>query len=463
VIYKPSKLYAMWDTWLYYHKGTHYLYYLTMGPTERQGWHGQGVALATSTDGVHWNEGGVVIPKDDGATGLGTGSVWKAADFEKTGRFLSNYSTWFDWAIQSQTIRFAESTDLVHWKKLGADFEFKADPRWYEVWPEYPNARWDCIYTVPRPGGGLYGYWTALPKERVGFGFGETLDGVRWTALEPPVVEGTGQGEVGAIEWIGDRYYMQYHGGNLVLTSDRPQGPWRPVSKNPVLLGGNAYFTRFHPTPDGLLVNHQCTTRSDCVGEGTCCLAPLKRAVVDAEGTLRLGYWEGNDRLKGKPVAVAAGAAAGGIVTLLGNTFDADKGFIVEGTLRPGTVLPHTARPNVGLIPCPGDLDIGGIYVEWEHGKGTALVVDRTGSEETGVTDEGRSFWKRDGSIQRDVALGESARFRLLVKESFVEFYLDDVLILVYSVPGRATGRVGVVGRATAAGLSNWRGWEFSL
>ena len=26
------------------------------------------------------------------------------------------------------------------------------------------NSRWDCIYTIPRDAGGLYGYWTATPK-----------------------------------------------------------------------------------------------------------------------------------------------------------------------------------------------------------------------------------------------------------------------------------------------------------
>ena len=245
MLYRPAKNYALWDTWLYYHQGTHYLYYLTMGPTERQGWHGQGVAMATSKDGMHWDEVGVVIPKDDGATGMGSGAVWKASDFETTGRYIMNYSSWFDWAIESQFIRFAESTDLMHWKKCSPGIDFKSDPRWYETWPEDPKARWDNIYAFPRTGGGFYGCWAANPKGRPGFGFGESLDGVHWAALEPPVIEGANHGEVGAVEWIRDRYYMLYQGGNLTLTADRPQGPWRPAPKNPQALGGEAYFARF--------------------------------------------------------------------------------------------------------------------------------------------------------------------------------------------------------------------------
>ena len=156
MIYKPKKVFSMWDVWAFWHEGTYYLYHLGMGPTPRQGWHGQGVAMATSPDGVHWNELGLVIPKDDGATGLGSGAVWKAADFDQTGRFLMNYSTWSEWYIESQAIRFAESTDLIHWTKLGEGHEFSSDPRWYKTYPEHEDARWDCIYAIPRPGGGLY-------------------------------------------------------------------------------------------------------------------------------------------------------------------------------------------------------------------------------------------------------------------------------------------------------------------
>ena len=39
------------------------------------------------------------------------------------------------------------STDLIHWKRL--DITFHQDPRWDDV-----KGRWDCIYTIARPGGG---------------------------------------------------------------------------------------------------------------------------------------------------------------------------------------------------------------------------------------------------------------------------------------------------------------------
>lgn len=466
MMFKPRKVFSMWDNWLWYQDGTYYAYYLTMGATKRQGWHGQGVALATSKDGVHWDEHGVVIPKDPGATGLGSGAVWKAADFEKTGRFIMNYSTWFDWCIESQNIRFAESTDLVHWRKLGPRREFKADPRWYATWPKHKNARWDCIYPVARPGGGLYGYWTAVPKKSPGFGFGETLDGVHWRALPPPAISETGQGEVGAIERIGDRYYMMYHGGGLMLVSDSPKGPFVAVEKNREFFRGHAYFTRFFPTPEALLVNHQSWPRGDCVGEGSVRLAPLKKAVQDGEGTVRLAWWEGNEKLKGRPVAVAPGLRREGrtpFVQYLKTGFDAGQGLVLEGTLPLASAFPRKWPAQFGVEHFPAGAPMSGLYLECEPQRGSCILCSPNGVTEVGLTDADGSFIKRELRFDRALSLGRTAPFRLLLKGSMLEFYVADILMLVYSLPQPSTGRIGLIGRAGAAGARGWRAWEFSI
>ena len=186
----------------------------------------------------------------------------------------------------SQTIFFAESTDLLNWKRLPDEYEFKQDTRWYE-----PDGRWDCIYTIPRPGGGLYGYWTATPKAETGgrFGFGESIDGARWRALPPPKVHGVGGGEAGAVEKIGEKFYMMFGTGGMMVTlvADQPHGPFHAAKKNLRLLSGHTYFSRFFPAPDGILVNHHSIA-------GKVYFAPLKSTVIDEEGTLRLGWWKGN-------------------------------------------------------------------------------------------------------------------------------------------------------------------------
>jgi len=203
----------------------------------------------------------------------------------------------------------------------------RTDERWYER-----NGRWDCIWTIPKPdGGGLYGYWTATPRKETGgrFGFGHSADGVRWEALPPPEVHGVGGGEVGAIAKIGDRYQMMFgHYPTMrTLVADRPEGPFRSAANNQVLLDKHTYFTRFLSTPDGLLVNHHCMSRNRGIF-----FAPLKNANVDKKGTLRLGWWKGNEKLKHRDIEVQTTGKSGAIV-MLGNTFNVAEGLIIEGTV----------------------------------------------------------------------------------------------------------------------------------
>ena len=51
---------AMWDTWLYWREGTYYLYHLAGHIDEPYHY---GIAMATSNDGVHWREHGLVLEK----------------------------------------------------------------------------------------------------------------------------------------------------------------------------------------------------------------------------------------------------------------------------------------------------------------------------------------------------------------------------------------------------------------
>lgn len=496
MIYRPEKNRSMWDTWVYYYEKTYYLYYLTMGLTEKQGWHGQGVAMATSQDGVHWDEAGVVIPKDEGATGLGSGSVWKSEDFDKSGEFIMNYSTWFDWCIQSQHICFAKSTDLIHWEKLGSGYDFRADPCWYETYPESKEARWDCMYTVSKPGDGRYGYWTARPKGRSGFGFGKSQDGMRWTALEPPLIIGNvPQGEVGAIEKIDSKYYMLYHGGSLILVADNVRGPFRSSKKNREFLKGNAYFTRFFSTPNGLLVNHHSISREGlcnlesplirerkdlltnlcnnlprtspmnwAVANGLVYVAPLKRAIVDEEGVLRLAYWEGNDKLKGEKVEVKLAkkqVCNSFPIYMIKNVFDIERGVMLEGT------LPLSSGSGKGEDVISGynlkKKNFNGFFIEYEKNQGSYIIVEPNGLTEIGLTKTDGTCLSREWKIDREINLSKSASFRILLKHSLLEFYLDNILIQVYSLPKRPTGRVGLINNRDSSLVKDWKVWYFSI
>jgi len=421
----------MWDTWLYLHQGDYYLYYLAKS---RSQW--DNISLARSPDGVHWKEIGRVLSKARGVTWMGTGSTWKSPGFEKDGKFFMNFS---EWKGPRQTIFFAESKDLVHWTRLGNEYEFVQDERWYER-----NGRWDCIWTIARPGGGFYGYWTASPKAETGgrFGFGETLDGITWKALPPPKVSGVGEGEVGAIEKIRDKYYMMFGTGGLMVTlvADRPEGPFRAVTKNFRLLAGHTYFARFFPTPEGLLANHHSIGR-----DGQVYFGALKATVLDDEGTLRLGWWPGNEKMKRQSIDVSPPASGNAAIALLKNTFDVQQGVILEGTLR----LPGTA-----------DSGRRGLFIECGKNSGVAVLLDSRGAAELGPLQADGTGFKAEKRVDREVRFGQSHRFRLLLKQSLIEFYLNDVLIECFSLPGQATGRIGLIPAADSKSMTNLMAWH---
>jgi hypothetical protein len=431
MFYKPTKPETghIWDTWLYLHEGVYYLYYLaaTRRPTPDQPW--DNTSLATSTDGVHWTEVGPIVVKKPEATWMGTGSTWANPTPEKGGsgdgkRFQMNFS---EWTGPRQTIFFAESDDLQTWTRLGDEYEFVQDERWY-----HPEGRWDCIWTIDRPGGGLYGYWTATANNETDgqFGFGESEDGLHWAALKPPVVYGFDKpdagGEVGAIEKFGDKYFMMFGYGQMhTLLADDPAGPFHMASVNTKLLGGHTYFSRFLATDDDLLVNHHSICR-----DGAVYMAPLKRAEMDADGAIRLMYWDGNDALKGDAFNVASPAEVCDTgAAMLPTTFDSQTGFILEGDLT----LPATGEPARGL------------YIECEPGKGSAILIDPEGVATLGDMNADGSDLEVLFTENRECAFGSSARFRLMLQRDLIEFYLDDVLIECFSLPSSATGQLGVI------------------
>ena len=321
----------MWDVWLYHHEDTYFLYYLAnAGPRRTKGQPWNNISLATSPDGVHWTEKGPILKKSEEATWMGTGSTWKSPTFDQDGKFYMNFS---EETGDRQNIYFAESKDLLNWTRLvGEQYRFVQDERWYKK-----NGRWDCIWTLPKPGGGFYGYWTASPlSEDSKFGFGESDDGLRWKALEPPKVSGVNRkhSEVGAVEKIGNKYYMllgNYSPYMVTLTADRPEGPFRAVKKNFNVLTGHTYFCRFFPHPtDGMLVCHFTRARNNQVS-----FAPLKDVRIDNEGTLRLGWWKGNEKMKHHSVKVEKPDDTTKTVAMIGNSFNLKGGTILEGNLRP--------------------------------------------------------------------------------------------------------------------------------
>lgn len=427
----------MWDVWLHHHEDTYFLYYLA-NITNR--WHWDNISMATSPDGVHWTEKGPILKKTPGAKGMGTGSTWKSPAFEKDGKFYMNFSE--QMPGEPQNIYFAESTDLLHWTRLkGEEYRFVQNEQWYTK-----KGRWDCIWTTPKPGGGLYGYWTANPdrskKDAADgiFGFGESLDGVHWKALAPPrVIDDENSGEVGAVEKIGDKYYMLFghYPAMTTLVADRPEGPFRKAKKNYKVLTGHTYFSRFFRHPEGLLACHFTQARDVQVS-----FAPIKDVRIDHEGTLRFGWWKENEKMKHRPIAVERPVDSKAAVALLGNSFDTKQGIIIEGTLR---------------LPKAKDSPRCGVYIECTNDLGVGVLIDSTGVAELGPMKADGTGFKAEKRVDREMTFGSPAAFRLLVKGSLMEFYLDDILIESFALPANATGRIGLINAVDTMGtLKAW-------
>lgn len=438
--FKPEKI-LMWDTWAYYYENIFYLYYLTAGFRERTF---NGVGLAISNDGVFWKDCGKIIKRAVDATSMGSGAVWpvigNAGQVEK---FVMNFSEFRGSDSQErQTIFFAESRDLAHWTRMGSEYEFRQDARWYE-----PKGRWDNIWSVPRPGGGYYGYWAATPKDgKVGLGFGESIDGVTWEALEPPALRDVPLGppvlrspEVGAVHAWGGQYYAlvglddlestvnndftDFRPGHTTFIADSPSGPFSPSPKNRRLLVGNAsYFIRFVETPDGVLANHHSWEIRQGgllnIEDGTTCMTPFKRAVWDEAGVLRLKWWENGEKAKGRQVHLEA---------LWDTAFDTKEMLIIEGMML--------------LSSAPV-----GLYLQGGDNRGTGFLVYRNGLVEYGDLNRDGTCFEKKGYVDRELALEDVAHFRLVRKGRITEFYLNDYLMQCYCLPEHGTGRVDLVG-----------------
>jgi hypothetical protein len=452
LFFKP-KTNKLWDTWVFYYAGTFFLYFLVARHGEENFF---GVGLATSNDGVHWHDRGVIIEKEADAIWLGSGAVWPSLrDRRPDGNFIMNFSEFRDGPRGgNQTIFFAESADLIHWTRLGRDFEFVQDGRWYES-----NGRWDNLWTVPRPGGGYYGYWAATPKDGlVGIGYGESADGRNWVALHPAILTNVPIGpellrspEVGAVYEMSGRYYalpglddlrspvgetfLDFRPGHTTFVSERPEGPFQPAAKNRRVLVGNAsYFLRFIETPFGVLANHHSWISQEGailqVKEGSACVAPLKRAEWDEDGTLRLRWWENNDAVKSQPLALFSEPH--------GFRLSTDESYIIEGVV------------NI-------DTEAAGICLQGESGCRTVYSIREGGAVDFGDLRVDGSSFESSNHVDRELRLSGTVTFRLLLCGRITEFYINDYLMQCYCLPRACTIVTSLGDPGRFSELSAWR------
>ena len=84
-------------------------------------------------------------------------------------------------------------------------------------------------------------------------------------------------------------------------------------------------------------------------------------------------------------------------------------------------------------------------------------MIDSSGVAELGLMNADGTGFKAEKSVDREMTFGSPAAFRLLVKGSLMEFYLDDILIESFALPANASGRIGLINAEdTMDTLKSW-------
>ena len=221
------------------------------------------------------------------------------------------------------------------------------------------------------------------------------------------------------------------YGGQATFVSDTAGGPYEVAEKNPYILaystpkmcssmaGAAAYFTRFllrydaadPSSPEELLVIHQ--SYGSCFGGWhNVYLAPLKLAHIDSEGTMRLKYWTGNDAMLGAPVPVRLtnDDAVAEITKNISTPCNNANGTVIVGAAPAG-------NGSVIFFGAGGDPEsiemgvAGGVLCVWTRASAAAPRV---------ILEE----------IDRAMTLGATVHWRVLLRGSMAEVYVDDVLII---------------------------------
>ncbi len=509
-IYQPSSG-AFWDPSVIYHAGKYYLFAM---------YGGDGIWLATSEDGVHWKDYGVVLKSQ----GFRSNRVWKPFVAKVGDKFILDHGAFTDEAGNNNLLRFYESPDLIHWKYL---YEIPIDAKFYRT-----NGRWDHMYMLPKndqnPAAGSWGYMVADPIDHGGFGIMDSPDSIHFTPIKAPQILSDFRIptlEIGGIKRFGQKYFLL--GGNVnhygfsgygvyTYVADSPTGPFRPDLEAYRLTGTSGidgdYYVHIlscfvKDSPEDLVSDpFSFRTSPNTDGEGTW-LLPLRKAVVDSQGHLRLAYWPKNDLVKGSELRVDAAensvvfppgqtqtnpivkVAGSGDNLLLGTDkswrpfswLDADK------TRKAIAVLNHRFDLNPGLI-IEGHINAKALFQGYGDARtsyaGFFIEGLKKGSGTGILLEIGEPQWREShiGRIQTDVSFhfqsldatgrgsatvtglddGKGHTFRLWLRSGQMELYIDDMLMQSFFYL-KASGRIGFISQESEVTYSNLRFYAMNL
>ena len=492
-IYRPAQG-AMWDPSVIWHKDRYYAFmmYNKDGDSGLEGiLQANHCFLATSKDGVHWQDYGIVLDEEDNH------SFFKPVIANFGDYFIMNHGV-FRRRGEERTqdmLRFYESKNLYDWHYL---YSSTPDTLWYRIPPKH--ARWDHMYMLPKeegnPRAGYWGYVVSVIKPGVlpsGVGMMESIDGRKWTVLEPAPIEwpdgltpppGENYFEWGGCERIGGKYYLigGYGSGGYLgswysmytFVADNPRGPFRPDVDAFRLSGTTseniAWLAAWVRGENELLISNYASMSP---GDWSPWMLPLRKPVVDDNGHLRLSWWEGNNALKGKSIklskksfVISDNKKQAGFNSVYITEFNPQTGILLEGTVRAKHIVTDKQGENITAE--------AGIILQENSSQAVAILLG-IGTSQDRETRIGRLTMKTDSLPEFDVLDitgkwsatvtgiedGKEHSFRLVSRLGLFELYVDDLLVQTYYYKF-GTGRVGFVVDAAKATFTNIKAWELS-
>ena len=469
---------AMWDPSVIWHDGKYYAFMMY----NKDGLDGLAAGhclLATSADGVHWEDQGTVIDergRSDGATFFKC-FVAKCGD-----KFVMDHGVCRQ---QGQDLmRFYRSKDLRDWEYI---IGTEPDACWYT------RDRWDHMYILPKeegkPEAGYWGFVVAVPRQGVDLpAMMQSPDGLKWEVLPPAKTEWGGMPqrnhlEYGGCERIGGKYYLiggtgGYMGNCYAMftfVSDDPRGPFRPDAETFRLCGNSGkdvtWLAAWVRGKDEILISNYASTPSESRAPW---MLPLRKPVVDKDGHLRLGWWKGNEAIKGDPMELRqksyqlnSDCISGSYdVAYLDELFNFGQGVVMEGKILARASVhddKSAANPVAGFVieKNPGQATVVQMGIGRREGRETQIGQLSTAPDGTRIFSSEDVTGKGCATVT-GLEDGQEHSFRMMCRMEIFELYMDDMLMQTYICqPG--DGKLGFLVYNARAEISNLYVWTMSF
>ena len=122
-----------------------------------------------------------------------------------------------------------------------------------------------------------------------------------------------------------------------------------------------------------------------------------------------------------------------------------DASVIPEGTIK---------------LPASQESQPVGLFLAQGKDSGAAILVHAGGLTEFGPMRADGTGFKAEQRVDREWKSGAAARFRLLLRDSLIEFYLDDLLIQCYRLPQKPTGPLGILAAGDPNAVTTLKAWR---